>query len=185
MIWSTSSECPVLEPALLTLIGRLRQFGPQLLAPGGSAEAALTRTDSGVDLLIEAAEHPELGTCEALARFAEESDLARIVWRAGADEILLVERRPVRMVFSGVAVPFPPGLFCKPAPWPRRSSSTRPSRRSAPRARFSTCLPGSALSPLPWPMAGRAAAQVPAIRLRYAGTADPTLERIDQRHASP
>ncbi len=104
-------ECPVLEPALLTLIGRLRQFCPQLLAPGGSAEAALTRTDSGIDLLIEAAEHPELGTCEALARFAEENDLARIIWRAEADEILLVERRPVRMVFSGVAVPFPPGAF--------------------------------------------------------------------------
>ena len=44
-------ECPVLEPALFMLIGRLRQSAQA----GGSAEAKLTRTDSGIDPLIEAA----------------------------------------------------------------------------------------------------------------------------------
>src|SRR5207302_10559583 len=36
---------------------------------------------------------------------------ARIVWRTGADELVMVERRPVRVLLSGVAVPFPPGAF--------------------------------------------------------------------------
>src|SRR5207302_1190620 len=49
--------------------------------------------------------------CEVLARFAEDCDLARIVWRSGADELVVVERRPVRVLLSGVAVPFPPGAF--------------------------------------------------------------------------
>jgi 23S rRNA (uracil1939-C5)-methyltransferase len=71
----------------------------------------LTRTDSGIDLLIEAAERPEFGALEALARFAEECDLARIVWLVPGDEIPVVERRPVRVSLSGVAVPFPPGAF--------------------------------------------------------------------------
>src|SRR5690242_21318529 len=47
-------ECPVLEPAIFALIGRLRHVACGLIPPGGSAEATLTRTDSGVDLLIEA-----------------------------------------------------------------------------------------------------------------------------------
>jgi 23S rRNA (uracil1939-C5)-methyltransferase len=112
-------ECPVLEPALVALVGRLRQFACRLVVPGGSAEAALTRTDSGADLLIEAAGPPELGTCEALARFAEENDLARIVWRAGADEILLVERRPSGWCSPESPCRFRPVLFCRPIHRPR------------------------------------------------------------------
>jgi 23S rRNA (uracil1939-C5)-methyltransferase len=109
-------ECPVLEPALFALIGRLPQVARELIPPGGSAEATLTRTDSGIDLLMEAAERPELSACELLARFAEECDLARIVWRSGPDELVVVERRPVRVLLSGVAVPFPPGAFLQASP---------------------------------------------------------------------
>jgi 23S rRNA (uracil1939-C5)-methyltransferase len=109
-------ECPVLEPALFALIGRLPQVARDLIPPGGSAEATLTRTDSGIDLLMEAAERPELSACEVLARFAEECDLARIVWRSGPDELVVVERRPVRVLLSGIAVPFPPGAFLQASP---------------------------------------------------------------------
>jgi 23S rRNA (uracil1939-C5)-methyltransferase len=109
-------ECPVLEPAIFALIGRLRHVACGLIPPGGSGEATLTRTDSGVDLLIEAAERPDLGICEVLARLAGECDLARIVWRSGPDDLVIVERRPVRVLLSGVAVPFPPGAFLQASP---------------------------------------------------------------------
>jgi 23S rRNA (uracil1939-C5)-methyltransferase len=109
-------ECPVLEPVLLALIERLRQIAFEVLVPEGTAETTLTHTDSGIDLMIEAAKRPELSACEALARFAEECDLARIVWRSAAGELVLVERRPVRVLLSGVAVPFPPGAFLQASP---------------------------------------------------------------------
>ncbi len=109
-------ECPVLEPVLVALIERLRQIASEVLVPEGTAEATLTRTDSGIDLMIEATKRPELGACEALARFAKECDLARIVWRAAPDELVVVERRPVRVLLSGVAVPFPPGAFLQASP---------------------------------------------------------------------
>ena len=48
---------------------------------------------------------------QALGDFAEAHDLARITWEWGGREIPVVERRPVRIVFGGVAVPFPPGAF--------------------------------------------------------------------------
>lgn len=104
-------ECPVLEPKIFALIGGLRQVACKLVAAGGSAEAMLTRTDSGVDLLIEAVERPSLDACEALARLAEVADLARIVWRSAREEIVVIEGRRVRILRSGVAVSFPPGAF--------------------------------------------------------------------------
>jgi 23S rRNA (uracil1939-C5)-methyltransferase len=104
-------ECPVLEAALFALVGELRLVARDLLPLGGTAEVTMTRTDSGVDLLIEAAERPGLSALEALARFADKCDLARVVWRTRGDEIVVVERRPVRVLLSGVAVPHPPGAF--------------------------------------------------------------------------
>ena len=108
-------ECPVLEPALLSLVRRLPFVARDLVPPGGMAEVTLTRTDSGVDMLLEAAERPGLAVLEALAEFAESCDVARIVWRSPADELLVVERRAVRVVLSGVAVAYPPGAFLQPS----------------------------------------------------------------------
>jgi 23S rRNA (uracil1939-C5)-methyltransferase len=110
-------ECPVLEPALVAVAVAvaLRTLVRNLLPPGGAAELTLTRTDSGVDLLLEATERPALSALETLARFADDCDLARIVWRTREDETLVVERRPVRLVLSGVMVPFPPGGFLQPS----------------------------------------------------------------------
>jgi 23S rRNA (uracil1939-C5)-methyltransferase len=105
------ARCPVLEPALFAIVGELRLIAPDLLSPGAAVEATLTRTDSGVDVLLEAASRPGLGALEVLAAFAEKCDLARIVWRSPVEEIFVVERRPIRALLSGVAVPFPPGGF--------------------------------------------------------------------------
>ena len=104
-------ECLVLEPALFALIEPLRRIAVELLVPGAAAEAMLTCCDSGIDLLIEHERPPDLAALEALGRLAADCDLARIVWRAGRDDTLVVERRPVRVVFAGTAVPFPPGGF--------------------------------------------------------------------------
>jgi 23S rRNA (uracil1939-C5)-methyltransferase len=105
------AQCVVLEPALFKLVAELRLVAGELLPPGGTAEVTLTRTDSGVDLLLETTERPGLAAFGALARFAEHHELARIVWRVPSEEILVVERSPVRVVLLGVAVPYPPGAF--------------------------------------------------------------------------
>ena len=105
------TQCPVMEPALFGHVGQLRPLARDLLPPGGTAKVVLTRTDSGIDMLLEAAERPGPRVLEALAAFAEKCDFARIVWRSPAEEFLVVERRPVRVVLAGVAVPYPPGAF--------------------------------------------------------------------------
>ncbi|MBO0737890.1 MAG: class I SAM-dependent RNA methyltransferase [Alphaproteobacteria bacterium] len=105
------NECRLLEPALFRVVVELRRAAAAILRGGMRADAILTRTDSGIDLLIEAAERPTLGALGALAGFAEECDLARVVWRISGDDLPVIERRPPRVVLSGVAVPFPPGGF--------------------------------------------------------------------------
>jgi len=70
-------ECPVLEPGLFTLVDALRRIAGDVMQAGRAAEVTLTRTDSGVDVLIEAEERPELSALEPLAGFAENCDLAR------------------------------------------------------------------------------------------------------------
>jgi 23S rRNA (uracil1939-C5)-methyltransferase len=105
------AQCPVMEPALFGYVSELRLVARDLVQPGGTAEVTLTRTDSGVDVLFAAAAQPGLSALDALAAFAEKCDLARIVWRSPAGDILVVERRQVRVVLSGVVVSYPPGTF--------------------------------------------------------------------------
>jgi 23S rRNA (uracil1939-C5)-methyltransferase len=104
-------QCVVVEPPLLAVATALRERVPELLPLGGAAEATVTRADSGLDLLIEAVERPGLRSLEALAALAAEQDLARVTWRSPSADMPVVERRPVRMMRSGIAVPFPPGAF--------------------------------------------------------------------------
>jgi 23S rRNA (uracil1939-C5)-methyltransferase len=104
-------ECPVLEPALLAVVVKLRPVAHTMMPPDGAVDVTLTRTDSGVDMLLEAPERPGLLALESLAAFGEECDLARIVWRSRGEEMVVVSRRPVRLVLSGFAVPLPPGAF--------------------------------------------------------------------------
>jgi len=105
------SECHVLDPALFALVEPLRRAAVELLPPGGTAEAMLTRCDSGIDLLVESTERPGLAALEALAALAERQDLARVVWRTADDDVPVVERRPARVMFNGVSVSLPPGAF--------------------------------------------------------------------------
>ena len=104
-------HCAVLDPALFALVAPLRRILPDLLAPGSAAEAGLTRCDSGVDLLVESAAAPGLRALEALAALGEEADLGRIVWLGPDGDRPIVERRPARIVMSGVPVELPPGAF--------------------------------------------------------------------------
>jgi len=112
-------KCSVLEPALFALVGELRLVARKLLPAGGTAEVTLTRTDGGVDLLLEADRRPDLPALEALAGFAENCALARAVWWSPGEEIRVVERCPVRVVLSGLRSRTRPAAFYRRVPRPR------------------------------------------------------------------
>lgn len=107
------AECPVLRPGLAALFQPLRELLAPLMRPGDSAEARLTATDSGVDLLLVAGIEVGVGARERIAAFAARHDLARVARahpkRPGTEA--LIERRPVRAMVFGVPVVLPPGAF--------------------------------------------------------------------------
>jgi 23S rRNA (uracil1939-C5)-methyltransferase len=104
--------CAVLHPALLAVLPPLRELAGELLRPGESGAAVLTRVDSGLDALLELPREPGVPMLETLAAFAEKNDLARLSWRLGEEPAMPVaERRRPRIVFAGVAVDVPADAF--------------------------------------------------------------------------
>jgi 23S rRNA (uracil1939-C5)-methyltransferase len=105
--------CAVLHPALVAQVAPLRALGAALLQPDDRGAATLTQVDGGVDLLLDVPRAPDLAGLEALAAFAHAHDLARLSWRADETDIPtpVIQRRPARVVFSGIAVDVPPDSF--------------------------------------------------------------------------
>ena len=105
------AECAVLHPKLVALVAPLRRLATALLDTGKAATASATLTDNGVDLLIDLPMPPDLVRLEALARFAEAQDLARLSWREGEVATPVAIRRKAQVTLSGVAVDLPEDAF--------------------------------------------------------------------------
>jgi 23S rRNA (uracil1939-C5)-methyltransferase len=110
-----AAGCLVLAPVLNALLPPLRSALLSVLADRERIEATMTKTDDGIDLLLEGKRSLSLTAREALAALADGADLARVTWRA--DRALpdpVATRRPARITFAGVALDLPPGAFLQP-----------------------------------------------------------------------
>ncbi|MEO3429088.1 class I SAM-dependent RNA methyltransferase [Pelagibius sp. CAU 1746] len=107
--------CLLVVPELQALIAPLHGLLERILAVQEGARVTATLCETGVDLLLDSRHEPTLTDREALAAFAEASDLARLSWTDGreAPEPLAVRRDPV-LTFGGVPVLPPPGGFVQP-----------------------------------------------------------------------
>ena len=114
-------ECLLLTPALAGLLPQMRGVLAEVLPEGAGAELHLTETETGSDIVIASPGQPNLAAREALARFAQEADVARLSWaeagskgEAGDAEPMLV-RRPPRVTFGATPVEPAPGGFLQPS----------------------------------------------------------------------
>jgi len=111
------AQCPVLAPALWTLVEPLRAFLAAEGAhwPRGDVEAVAT--DRGLDLLFIAAPAPDRDLRVALPAFAVEHCVTRIAWkpRDGATPEMLAQIRLPELNFAGCPVTPPPGAFLQPS----------------------------------------------------------------------
>jgi 23S rRNA (uracil1939-C5)-methyltransferase len=104
--------CAVLDPQIVALLPALRGLALVLVRDGQDADMLVTRTGSGLDLLISRIAAPDRNQREAVASFAAAEDIARIAWRrAGGTAETLVLRRMPRVRFADVFVDMPPGAF--------------------------------------------------------------------------
>lgn len=106
-------RCPALLPALEEMLAPLREL---LGAVAVSGRADLLATETGLDLLVEAADPPDLAARERLVEFGARHDLARLSWAAtGQVAEPVIRRRPAVVRLGGVAVEPPPGGFLQPS----------------------------------------------------------------------
>lgn len=110
------NECHVLHPALFALLPPLRALFARELTDGHAASVQMTLTETGVDMTIGGLKRKGLQQDEALTRFAEENDLARLSIDTGVGLDILIERRPPIINFGGVAVRLPTGAFLQATP---------------------------------------------------------------------
>ncbi|MGB0747424.1 MAG: class I SAM-dependent RNA methyltransferase [Magnetospiraceae bacterium] len=110
-------HCPLLVAPLNRVLAPLRQILALLLAPGASADIAVTAVGKTVDMVLTLPKGPDLAGREALSRFAEEAQIARLTWRHKPEDApeLLAQRAPVLADFGGAGVPLPPGGFLQPS----------------------------------------------------------------------
>ena len=115
------AECPVLAPPLVAVLPALRDALAGLLAVGATADAAVTASETGVDLVLGLSQAADRTLLARAATLAEAADLARVsIRRVGTGRQptgpaeLAAQRRKVQVGFSGVTVDLPPDAFLQP-----------------------------------------------------------------------
>lgn len=105
-------DCAVMAPDIVALLPPLRAFLHDVLPPSRIADVLVTRTESGLDLLVSRLSAPDRRQREAVANFAAAHDLARIAWREKTEAPeTLIQRRVPQMSFGDVPVDLPAGAF--------------------------------------------------------------------------
>lgn len=103
--------CPVLEPALVTLLPPLAEVLRSLAALKRLGAVVVNMLDTGPDLLLRTDAPLTMPDRTRLAAFAQAHGIPRIAWSTkGANEVA-AQLQPVRHSLSGIAVTPPPGAF--------------------------------------------------------------------------
>ena len=183
-------HCVIAHPDLIRLLPTLRATleGLDLAAKGG--EIHLTRTDSGIDLLLETPIPPDLTDLEQLGQVANEQDLARLAWRqdAGSEAEPIAVRRQPKVTMGEIPVPLPIGAFLQATTQAETAIRSAVKEAIGPARRIADLFAGCGAFGLPLAAAGREVlaierdpAMVAAMRAA-AGSANITRHlKADQR----
>lgn len=99
-------DCAVLRPDLVALAAPLGKLAARI---GRRFDAQVTLTDTGIDVALLGLDHRELplAAVEAMTRFTERHDIARLT----VEGATVTERRVPKVTLGGVPVTLPPGAF--------------------------------------------------------------------------
>jgi 23S rRNA (uracil1939-C5)-methyltransferase len=116
------NECPILHSDIISIVPPLRELLDELLKVRDTAEIAVTRADTGLDITLLMAGETDLEVREYLTVFAETNDVARISWqpsqsKAGESAEPIVARRAVAMNFGDIQTEIPPDAFIQSTSW--------------------------------------------------------------------
>jgi 23S rRNA (uracil1939-C5)-methyltransferase len=106
-------ECPVLDPTVVSMLGRLREMAAIALPEDAGGRLLVTRFDNGLDVAFEGAGTRLTPAARAaLARLAETAHIIRLF----IDGDVVVMRGKPMLAVGGVTVEPPPGVFLQAVP---------------------------------------------------------------------
>jgi 23S rRNA (uracil1939-C5)-methyltransferase len=106
-------ECPVLDPTIVSMLGRLREMAAIALPENAGGRLLVTRFDNGLDVAFEGT--GARLTPAARAALAHLAEAARLV-RLSLDGDVIVMRSKPMLGARGVTVEPPPGVFLQAVP---------------------------------------------------------------------
>jgi 23S rRNA (uracil1939-C5)-methyltransferase len=102
----------VLDPQIAAVLPALRGLARVLVPDRRTADLIVTRTDSGLDLLIGRLPALDRAQREAVSTFAAANDIARVARRQASETPeIIIQRRVPQVTLGGIAVDLPPGAF--------------------------------------------------------------------------
>jgi len=105
------TECTIAVPEIVAMFDPLRDLLGDILPGGGKATIAMTVTEKGVDMLIDAGMPLDLPLREALASFALQVDVARLTWKLKDDEEPVIVLRTPIVTFHQTKITLPTSVF--------------------------------------------------------------------------
>lgn len=109
-------ECPISDPAIVAAIPKLKLALKDVVPAGKPSLVHITRTYTGLDILIETKKTLTLDARQMLVDFANKYNIAAIhVDDGGFNDPVIIRREP-RMKFGDTQVPLPPAAFVQATP---------------------------------------------------------------------
>lgn len=110
------TECPVTDEAIVALLPKLKSVLKDVIPAGKPSNVHVTRTFTGLDILIETKKSLTLDARQELVDFAHKYNIAAIhVDDGGFNDPVIIRREPC-MKFGEVTVPLPPAAFVQATP---------------------------------------------------------------------
>jgi 23S rRNA (uracil1939-C5)-methyltransferase len=108
------SMCPALHPSIVAMLDGFRKLASRLEVAG---RLDVTVCDNGLDVTLEQRHEPDLEVRQAIGRFASDTGVARVSWRAGQGGApdLIIQHQPPIVTMAGVALKFPAATFLQPS----------------------------------------------------------------------
>jgi len=109
--------CPLMVAGLNALVPALKDAIADFAGPGERGDIAINMSDTGPDITFIWPGGLDRSRLEALSRFADGHDVARVSWRDpnGKDPELVVQRRAAVLSFGAAAVELPAAAFLQPS----------------------------------------------------------------------
>ncbi len=109
-------ECPISDPAIAAIIPKLKLVLKDVVPAGKPSLVHITRTYTGLDILVETKKTLTLDARQMLVDFANKYNIAAIhVDDGGFNDPVIILREPL-MKFGECRVPLPPAAFIQATP---------------------------------------------------------------------